>query len=348
MGCGRGADMVLARRLLGAVLALVCVSSSAVARLQSTDLGLVINQADPYSVAVGEHYIQRRHIPSGQVLRVVLPLRPTLTESEFKVLDAQIKAAMGPQVLALALAWTQPYAVECNSITSALGLGYQPQMCTNTCAAGRPSAFFNATAQTSWAQAGLRPSMLLAGRSVASGKALIDRGVASDRQLGRLGGAPAQVVWVSTTDTARNVRAPLYGPAGTLRGGMTRVLRFRGDAVAPQRNVVLWQTGAAQVPYAAQIGWLDGALADHLTSFGGRLLDSQGQMSALDWLEAGATASYGTVSEPCNHPQKFPHPQVLLGAYLRGNTALEAYWRSVAWPTQGVFVGEPLAAPYAR
>ena len=28
--------------------------------------------------------------------------------------------------------------------------------------------------------------------------------------------------------------------------------------------------------------------------------------------------------------------------------ALEAYWRSVAWPAQGVFVGEPLAAPFGR
>ena len=69
-------------------------------------------------------------------------------------------------------------------------------------------------------------------------------------------------------------------------------------------------------------------------------------MSVLDWLESGATASYGTVSEPCNHLQKFPHPQVLLLNYVQGATALEAYWRSVAWPTLGVFVGEPLAAPF--
>ena len=54
------------------------------------------------------------------------------------------------------------------------------------------------------------------------------------------------------------------------------------------------------------------------------------------------------VSEPCNHPQKFPHPQLLLLHYLQGSTAIEAYWKSVAWPSQGLFVGEPLAAPYAR
>jgi hypothetical protein len=37
---------------------------------------------------------------------------------------------------------------------------------------------------------------------------------------------------------------------------------------------------------------------------------------------------------------------VLLSQYLRGATAIEAYWKSVAWPAQGVFIGEPLAAPY--
>jgi uncharacterized protein (TIGR03790 family) len=91
-----------------------------------------------------------------------------------------------------------------------------------------------------------------------------------------------------------------------------------------------------------------GALADHLTSFGGMLDGQGGQMSAQAWIASGATASYGTVSEPCAHPQKFPHPQVLLLHYLQGATAIEAYWKSVAWPQQGVFIGDPLAAPFSR
>ena len=109
----------------------------------------------------------------------------------------------------------------------------------------------------------------------------------------------------------------------------------------------LYQTGLVRMDTIDKAQWLPGALADHLTSSGGQLLGNT-QMSVLDWLESGATASYGTVSEPCNHLQKFPHPQVLLLHYLQGATALEAYWRSVAWPAQGVFVGEPLAAPFAR
>jgi uncharacterized protein (TIGR03790 family) len=90
-----------------------------------------------------------------------------------------------------------------------------------------------------------------------------------------------------------------------------------------------------------------GALADHLTSFGGDLQGAHGQSTVLAWIDAGATASHGAVSEPCNHPQKFPHPQVLLLHYLQGATAIEAYWKSVAWPQQSLFVGEPLAAPFA-
>jgi uncharacterized protein (TIGR03790 family) len=70
-------------------------------------------------------------------------------------------------------------------------------------------------------------------------------------------------------------------------------------------------------------------------------------MSILRWLEAGATASYGTVVEPCAFPQKFPHPAIVIDRYTRGEALIEAYWKSVAWPGQGLFVGEPLAMPYA-
>jgi uncharacterized protein (TIGR03790 family) len=72
------------------------------------------------------------------------------------------------------------------------------------------------------------------------------------------------------------------------------------------------------------------------------------QMTVMSWIQAGATASHGTVSEPCAHVQKFPHPQLLLLFYAQGATAMEAYWKSVAWPRQSLFVGEPLAAPFAR
>jgi hypothetical protein len=69
-------------------------------------------------------------------------------------------------------------------------------------------------------------------------------------------------------------------------------------------------------------------------------------MSALRWLEAGVTASYGTVTEPCAYADKFPAASVLVQSYFRGNTAVEAYTKSVRQPSQGVFVGDPLARPF--
>jgi hypothetical protein len=43
-------------------------------RLRAADIGLVINTADPYSLAVGNHYMQERRLRPEQVLRVELPL----------------------------------------------------------------------------------------------------------------------------------------------------------------------------------------------------------------------------------------------------------------------------------
>lgn len=321
--------------------------------LVAADVGLVINSNDPNSVAVGEYYARQRGIPPEQVLRVAMPVRPTLTAAEFESFNAQVKVAMGPQVQALALAWAQPYAVECNAITAALTVGYQPELCSQTCATSRPSVLFNHPTVRPYTDLGVRPSMLLAGRTVAQATALIDRGVAADRQLGKRGVAPASVVLLRTTDAARNVRAAWYPPMPAMGQPDPLVplgaqLRVQDSTAESPERVMLLQTGAVRVDNPAAIDWVPGALADHLTSYGGQLLNTSGQMTALEWLEAGATASYGSVSEPCNHWQKFPHPQVLLLHYVQGATALEAYWRSVAWPAQGVFVGEPLAAPFGR
>lgn len=316
------------------------------AHLTSADLGLVINTADPYSVAVGEYYIEKRGIPLENVLRVELPVQTHLSVAEFGALYAHVRDFMGPQVQALALAWSQPYAVGCNSITSALTLGYEPEACRKICTPTQPSRYFNSPSTRPFTDLGLRPSMLLASRSVESAKALIDRGVASDQQLGKRGVPVANAVFVNTKDKDRNVRAVLFPPEGPMGNlGVQVYVRKPEDAHTVPR-VFLYQTGIQRVNHLERIQWLPGALADHLTSYGGHLLATEGQMSALDWLESGATASYGTVSEPCNHLQKFPHPQVLLQHYVQGATAIEAYWRSVAWPAHGVFVGEPLAAPF--
>ena len=319
----------------------------AVGRLTSDDIGLVINTADPYSVEVGAFYIVARKLAPEQVLRIALPLRESLTPDEFKTFAAEVEAHFGAGTQALALAWSQPFAVGCNSITGALALGYDGALCQHSCNASRRSPYFDAATSRPYTDLILRPSMLLAARDVAGAKAMIRRGVAADASLGLRGAPPVNAFFVKTGDAARSVRAPDFPPPGLVRRFGVDVQVVTAQAIEDAKRVLLYETGRAQVDKLATLDWVPGALADHLTSFGGYLRGAAGQMSILDWIASGATASYGTVSEPCAHPQKFPHPQVLLLNYLQGATAIEAYWKSVAWPQQGVFIGEPLAAPFA-
>lgn len=139
-----------------------------------------------------------------------------------------------------------------------------------------------------------------------------------------------------------------FPPAGPAPALGLDIHALRADTIGDAPRVVLYLAGATQIAQLDRVDWLPGALADHLTSFGGALDGHAGQMTALAWIAAGATASHGTTSEPCSHLQKFPHPQVLLLHYAQGESAIEAYWKSVAWPQQGLFIGEPLAAPFAR
>lgn len=311
--------------------------------LGPAQLAIVINDADPASVAAGDYYRRRRAIPDANVVHVRIPGKPrSLEPARFLALKEEIDRRLGPEVQAVLMIWTAPYAVACHSITGAYTLGFDAALCRDTCAPGQPSAYFNSNSARPHASHGMRLSMLLPVESVAAAKDLIDRGVASGFRR-----VPASAYYLTTLEAARNSRAVFFPPDGRIEARQLATRRLRAEALENANDIMIYQLGKASVAGLETLRFLPGALADHLTSHGGDLLGSS-QMSSLRWLEAGATASYGTVSEPCNHWQKFPNPAVLLRHYVQGDSAIEAYWKSVAWPAQGLFIGEPLAAPYRR
>lgn len=320
------------------------------AAIEPGELAVLANDQDPQSMAVAAHYMAARGLPADNL--VVLSFTPpgdALAADTFAGLKGQVDAALGPDIQALAIAWTKPYRVECQSLVSALALGHDPaKYCSQPCTETAPSGYYDSPSLRPFTDHGLRPAMHLAGTSFENVQALIDRGVAAD------GTAPGGTGWfVRTTDSARSVRWPSFvttveqwSPQPLALQYIDNAMGTGSDVLEGQTDVLFYFTGLADVPGIAGNTYLPGAVADHLTSYGGQICDS-GQMSICRWLEAGATGSYGTATEPCNYPAKFPETQVFLPHYWRGETLIEAYWKSVNWPGEGVFVGEPLARPFA-
>jgi len=313
------------------------------ATLSENQLAVIVNDADPQSVAVAEYYVNRRHVPPANVIHVTFAAdKPVMPSNSFKNVYAAVLEATPTQVQAFALTWISPVRVNCMSITSAFALGYATRHCAKGCRATAPNPYFNSASVAPYEDFGIRPSMAIAATTVENAKFLIDRGVQSD-----FAAPPAHAYLVITNDKSRNSRAPSFFIAQRQLSSQIPVSIIHSQGIRDKFDIMFYFTGSANVPFLDSIGFLPGAMADHLTSAGGRLRKSS-QMSALRWLEAGATGSYGTVVEPCNFPQKFPNPAVAMKYYLAGETLIEAYWKSVNWPGQGIFIGEPLAKPYAK
>jgi uncharacterized protein (TIGR03790 family) len=306
-------------------------------------LGLIVNIRDPLSVKIADYYIDRRQIPPANVLHVSFkPGNHVMRPEDFHAIRARVEQQTPASVQVYALAWTVPFRVGCMSITTAFAAGFDAGFCAAACSPTRTNPYFDSHSRRPRDDFDWRPSMLLAGQDLQSVKALIDRGVAAD------GSMPAGTGYlVSSSDRARNVRARYYNGIRLMQSDRFRLQIISRDTLQYRDDILFYFTGLARVDKLETNIFLPGAIADHLTSAGGRLDSNGRQMSSLRWLQAGASGSYGAVAEPCNFPQKFPRPDIVIDRYLDGETLIEAYWKSVEWPGQGVFIGEPLAAPFS-
>lgn len=328
--------------------------------LAPADLAVIVAEGDALSEAAGAAYVAARGVPAANLIKVKLSTASDIiSAADFATLKADIDAklqAAAPGVQATLLAWGAPSRVvgACSmGITSAMTLGFDTRYCNPTpnsgnCVATAASPLYDSESHRPQTELQLRPSMLLGVRTLDAAKALIGRGVAADATL------PAGDGWlVRTSDANRNVRWTDFEALPAAWSGalaLNYVDNSAGpasaDTLSGKSNVLFYLTGLASVANLSTLQFRPGALADDLTSTGGLLPDGNGQTPITAWLDAGATASYGTVEEPCNYLQKFSRASVLIDQYWRGATAIEAYWKAVQWPGQGLFIGEPLAQPF--
>jgi uncharacterized protein (TIGR03790 family) len=304
-------------------------------------LGVVENVADPVSVAAAQYYLERRGVPRENLIQVrVNPARPLLSAQDLQRLKAEVLQRTPASVQAYLLTWALPYRTACMSITTAFASGFDEAYCLKGCAIGKRSPYFDSNSVRPYDDLRWRPTMSLAAMNVDQAKALVDRGIAADGTQPRGTG-----YLLRTSDKARNVRAAGFQRTVAQLGGRVALRYVEADFIEKRDDVLFYFTGSSNVAQLTSNRFLPGAIADHLTSGGGKLVGGK-QMSALRWLEAGATASYGTVEEPCAFVQKFPDAAIVIRRYTAGETLIEAYTKSVQIPEQGIFVGEPLARPF--
>lgn len=347
-GAVNAADLARFSKMYGKAPPLTASTSATLAAWQ---LGLIINDDDPYSVSIGEYYRVKRNIPLSNIVHVRLPTSVSLTFAQFAPTKQRIDAQLPVWVQAIAAAWVAPYRIGCESVTHVLSTAAgTAQTCpagsTNPLYAGagaNDDAWYGDTAY-SFLRDRQRPSMLLAARTVSEAKNLIDRGLASDRT--RPTGKGYMMV---TSDSLRRLRATMFDTryAGTYISSSVDLQRWSGNSISNTTDTLFYFQGLSKVPTTSN-QFPPGAFIDNLTSYGGMLLENTGQTSILDFISAGATGSFGTVLEPYALVAKFPDPRLMVQQYTKGQTLLQAAWSSVSWTNEGLFIGDPLAAPWRQ
>jgi uncharacterized protein (TIGR03790 family) len=333
----------LVRKLAFFMCALLFWPLACASTITAKNVAVVVNDQDKNSMALGAYYMKARKIPRKNWVRLSFDTQHNAMDpNAFVAIREKMLSKLGPDIQVIVMVWTTPFAVGCNSITSAVTLGYNAKQCLDGCAVGEKNPYFDSQSEQPFQGYQFRLSMLIPTQSIKVGKALIDKAV-----LAGFNRKESTGYFLKTKDDARSKPREPFFPRETVRLESKRLTLapIVADSIQEKKDVMFYFTGAVTVDYLDSLQFLPGAVADHLTSTGGILRGSD-QMPITKWLEAGATGSYGTVSEPCNYWQKFPNPQVMVRHYLAGDTLVEAYWKSVYWPAQGLFIGEPLAAPF--
>lgn len=328
-------------------------------KISASNVLILAKQGNSLSQKIAQYYAQQRHVPSAQIVSISLPdATDTLSPEEFSMLIQQLAPNLTANIKVILLTFDAPYRVGCMSITSAFALGYDQKYCgrkpsnKGQCHQTAISPYFNNQSSVLWQKdSPMRLSMMLSADTFQQAKAVIDRGIAADNSYPK-----GHAYLVKTHDQARSSRALIFNRFAKLwqqKGAINAHFIDDSDkmtitSIKNKKDILFYHTGLKHVPDIGTNVYLPGAVADHLTSGGGAGISHQGQMKAFRWLENGVTASYGAVTEPCNFTEKFPNPQVLIPNYVRGDSLIEAYWKSVQQPGEGLFIGEPLARPWGK
>ena len=331
---------------------------------------VVVNTNSADSVELGEYYAETHGIPAHHLCSIGVTTNwGSITSNEF---HSQIWAPVTNHIATNGLAGQIDFLVLCQDlptrvedvegVTAALFYGFKdapghwdPPAGVCKLPAGtsnnynRAERAFNSSA--GWNATNGFIAFHLISSNLATSKLVADRGAAAQSTFP----ATASIYLYNLGDGPRGWREQRFANAQFAFAALpglpaAGVIAPNWWTLSGKTNVMGYHDGYGNLTGGAKSTnntWLAGAYADHMTSCGGMLpTPCYSQDTVLNWMGVGATASYGTVAEPCAYLEKFPDP--LLGFYYaRGFSLGEAYAMSVEAPYQGLFAGDPLAAPFA-
>lgn len=168
----------------------------------------------------------------------------------------------------------------------------------------------------------------------------LKRGAASDSTI------PDGTIYLITgTDIRAQAREWLF-PAVRRELAAARVTTVITNVPPAREQAILGMMMGLPDVHPKRYGeYRPGCFADHLTSAAG-VFDTPNQTKLSAWLEAGATASAGAVTEPFAIWAKFPSARVYVHQ-VAGCALIESLYQSIKCPLQILLVGEPLAAPWS-
>lgn len=328
---------------------------------------VVVNDNSPDSIDLGRYYAERRGIPDRNIFHITVTTNYNVDTVAFTnsirapIINYIASAGLSNQVDYIVFSRDIPYRVFLGALgnkrhgglTAAMFYDFKssPDAFASGCTNENGSAQDYFLAERSFTHAGAPSSnryylsAMLNSFDMDGALRLVDRASSADGTM-----PTSSVYFLNSTDYDRNAQWPEYENADFLARFLTinqQRFIYESNMLVGVANVMGYNIGATYALGLNQVGFAKGAYGDHFTSFGGFLLDPTGQMSILEWISYGAAGSYGTVVEPCGFTNKFTNPRLHYW-YGRGFSLGEAHWMSVQNPYQGVFVGDPLCAPYAQ
>jgi uncharacterized protein (TIGR03790 family) len=330
-------------------------------RMDAKRVLVVCNVASSDSKEIAGHYLARRGVPAGNLVRVDTSASDSISPGEFeegilkKVREAVKKSAT--RIDFIVLTKGVPFRIGDENGRSVDGQLASMNLAITPIREPKPeeirrslNPYFNKDEAFSSDKFGLYLVTRLDGPNVASVKRLVDNSLAARPEKGPFFFDQAAN---RTNEGYKTLNDALKTASDVLsRRGFVTALEQTGAFAAPTEPLagyVSWGSNDAGFDLGKyrRLRFLPGAIAETFVSTSARTFapTDSGQSLVTDLVAQGVTGVKGYVSEP--YTFALARPEILFDRYTRGyNLAESFYMASLVTGWKDVVVGDPLCNPY--